>query len=184
MKTSHKGIDNILDDFDYDTNIWELYPQMKILFKDVHSQDSSQNKSRSSQIMYAIALVYHPASYLKNMLIEDRKLEVEKNYLKRKYQFNWDTYTWEINRMIELTHTKPKKFLARWEADLEARMNFISSIEYSAETPIKLMELKESMMKDTSKMWDQYMNCLKQVEEEEATTRGDEVESLSDSNQI
>ena len=112
----------------------------------------------------------------------DRKEEVEKNYLSRNRQnkFQWDLYKNEIEIILDLTLSKAQRILKRWERQLEERAVYLDTIKYSTETPTDLIELKEKLMKETSKLWDQYQRCLKTVEDEQSRTIGDLQESLLD----
>lgn len=128
-------------------------------------------------------LVYHPQSQYSELMLADRKEEVEKNYLlksNRKNKFNWDTYKDEINTIQNLVLSKAERILKRWERQLEERAEYLDTIKYSTETPIEQIELKEKLMKETSKLWDQYQKCLKTVENEQSKTLGDMQESILD----
>ena len=48
----------ILEGFDTDVNFWKLHPQLKVPlpFASIYKEDKSKSKSKSSQIMWAIAL--------------------------------------------------------------------------------------------------------------------------------
>ena len=59
---------------------------------------------------------------------------------------------------------------------LEERANFIASLSYTADT----FELLDKMMSASSKMWEQYLKCLKDVEAEQGITMGGAQESLSE----
>lgn len=76
--------------------------------------------------------------------------------------------------------TKPQKYLVQWEKKLEERTQFMASIPYNADT----FELLDKMMAASSRMWDQYMKCLKDVQVEEGKTQGDSEESLQEKNLI
>lgn len=56
----------------------------------------------------------------------------------------------------------------------------MASIPYNADT----FELLDKMMAASSRMWDQYMKCLKDVQVEEGKTQGDSEESLQEKNLI
>lgn len=38
----------LVDRFDTNANIWELFPYLKVIFKDLYNSDKSKNKKESS----------------------------------------------------------------------------------------------------------------------------------------
>lgn len=146
----------------------------------MYQEDSTHNKARSSTILTALILCYHPKSIYAEMLLKDSQTEIEEKYMPNKYKFNWDTYKSQSDKVIRLSSSKAKKLLAQWETELEKRNDFLQSIEYSLDTDMEYIKLKESIMKDTIKLWDSYEKCLKSVQEEQNRVQGDQLESLSD----
>jgi hypothetical protein len=146
----------------------------------MYQEDSTHNKARSSTIHTALSRCYHPKSIYAEMLLKDSQTEIEEKYMPNKYKFNWDTYKSQSDKVIRLSSSKAKKLLAQWETELEKRNDFLQSIEYSLDTDMEYIKLKESIMKDTIKLWDSYEKCLKSVQEEQNRVQGDQLESLSD----
>ena len=72
----------ILNGFDTDVNFWKLNPQLKVplAFADILKQDKSKNKSKSSQIMWAIALLVDPDSKFSNISFQTRKDMISKRF--------------------------------------------------------------------------------------------------------
>ena len=81
----------ILNGFDTDINFWKANPQLKIPqpFADILSTDKSKTKSKSSQIMWAIALLVDPESKFSNISLKNRKKMIGEDFLKEK-EFKWE----------------------------------------------------------------------------------------------
>jgi hypothetical protein len=73
----------ILNGFDTDINFWKANPQLKIPqpFADILSTDKSKTKSKSSQIMWAIALLVDPESKFSNISLKNRKKMIGEDFL-------------------------------------------------------------------------------------------------------
>ena len=163
----------ILDSFDLKADFWELNPQLKIPFKELYKLPDS------SKLAWAIALFTDPSSKFTNTEESYRKQLIEEDYLQ--FKPDWDSLIPYIELYKKLCLSKPKRFLAEWEKKLEQRSQFIASLPYNEEN----YEVLDKMMSNTEKMWKQYMNCLKSVEEEEAEhTFGGAKESLTEQNVI
>ena len=80
----------ILEAFDTDVNFWQLHPQLKVPlpFASIYKEDKSKAKSKSSQIMWAIALLVDPDSKFSNISFPTRKNMIAKDYLKDE-SFDW-----------------------------------------------------------------------------------------------
>ena len=83
----------ILEGFNTDLNFWKLHPQLKVPlpFASILEEDKSKNKSKSSQIMWAIALLADPDSKFSNISYNTRKDMIAKDYLKDT-KFDWSKY--------------------------------------------------------------------------------------------
>lgn len=148
-------------------DFYETYPMFKTSFK------------RKSDIMWGIAFMYHPSSIYYNLTYTDRLAAVQ-GTISKNYKEDEDLEN-DIALFKNITLTKSKRFLQEWEIKLEERSNFIASIPYTAET----YELLDKMMGNTSKIWDQYRKCLKDVEADvESQIMGSGIESLLDAGTI
>lgn len=164
---------DILDSFDIHRDFFEANPSLKILFADV-----------PSAIMWAIALLHHPQSKFRNASYPDRKKLIEQDYLKP-LSLEVDLDDPELLPVVEkfskYALTKKQQFLNNWERKLEEREEFIGKIEYNANT----YELLDKMMSQTQKLWQQYFQCLKDVNEEASTyITGGAMESLLESGEF
>ena len=83
----------ILEGFDTDVNFWKLHPQLKVPlpFASIYKEDKSKSKSKSSQIMWAIALLVDPDSKFSNISYPTRKDIIAKDHLKDE-KFDWGKY--------------------------------------------------------------------------------------------
>lgn len=182
----------MIDNIDPSFNFWDANPQMKIAFRKLFEEDKSKQKNESSKIMWAITLLWHPDSKFRSVGEEYRKKLIEDDHLKindagrgkkgRPKRFDWDQYKEEIDKFKDLCLSKAQRFLVEWETKMEERAEFISMIPYDAET----FEMLDKLLEKTDKIWKQYMNCLKDVEDEKhsGSSRGGAVESLKDQNEI
>ena len=134
--------------------------------------------------MWSIFLVYHPKSYLSDLLISERKHIVCEDFLKRKNEFQWSKFQKEIDLVSKMSLTKAERILSEWETELLERAEYLKSIRYHKDTPHEDIQFKDKMMSDTSKLWTQYLKCLKDVADEQASVHGDQMESLSDTGEL
>lgn len=176
----------MLHSFDTSHNFWEYNPQLKIAFKSLYDKDKSKSKEFSSSVMWAIALSYHPDSKYRNVDEKTRRELILDNYIKEYIKdadaFDWDDFTDEIRIFKSICLSKAQRLLIAWETKMEERDAFIDSVPYNAET----YKMLDDIMGKTDKMWKQYLNCLKYVEEEkdQGSLRGGGVESLKDMGEI
>lgn len=164
--------------FDYTLNFWEVNPHYKPLFKDFHT------KPDSSIILWAIAYLHHPKSPFYNLLYSEREEEILKD-LTLPSNFKFSNYEDIATQFTRTTLTYAEKALTHWRKELEERTNYLSSIAYSPDTPMDLIEFKERLIKNTSSIWDQYRKAEKELKEEtEIKSVGDSQPSLQDQNLI
>ncbi|RTL05499.1 hypothetical protein EKK58_07560 [Candidatus Dependentiae bacterium] len=164
---------DILDSFDVHRDFFEANPTLKIIFPDI-----------PSTTMWAIALLHHPQSKFRNINYQERKKVIEMDYLTPQDAYV-DLDSEELIPVVEkfskFALTKKQQFLNNWERKLEEREEFIGKIEYNANT----YELLDKMMSQTQKLWQQYFQCLKDVNEEASTyITGGAMESLLESGEF
>lgn len=165
---------DILNNFDINADFWEMNPQLSIPFKEV----KKKYPKTSSKVMWSIALYADPNSKFSNTSNEYRRELIETDYFS---EINWDSVEDFISLYKKLALTKAQRFLVEWEDKLEERSKFIASKDYNEET----YEMLDKMMKDTDKMWAQYMKCLKDVEQEQTVeTFGKAAESATEKGDI
>lgn len=171
----------LVDRFDTNANIWELFPYLKVIFKDLYNSDKSKNKKESSDKLWAVAFYTDPSSKWKNLSSSDKVKYIGEDFLnERKINFTLDgkDALELIDKYSKFVISKPKKMLVRQEKKLEERSDFIDSIPYNEST----YEMLDKMMKETKKMWDEYYRVVKDLSEDsdDGTSMGGTQESASE----
>ena len=71
-------------------NFWLLNPQLKVTepFKSTWKLDKDKDKKKSSEMMFALAMVYDPASKYRNLPEADRISLLEEDYLSGKLKID------------------------------------------------------------------------------------------------
>ena len=110
----------ILNGFDTNTNFWTVNPQLKIpeSFALIYKSDKSKSKSKSSQIMWAIALLVDPDSKFSNISYANRQKMIAKDYLKDE-DFEWDQYTEAVVFYERSLITPAKRQLMVWNKKMD-----------------------------------------------------------------
>lgn len=154
----------ISNTFDTSLNFFEIYPELKPTLKNLNSMQA-----------WACLLYVHPGSAFSQLEFKD-KVEIFRADYDKDFDPTLANYAAAIDLLTKLILSKKQKFLIDWEMKLEERANFIASLSYTADT----FELLDKMMSASSKMWEQYLKCLKDVEAEQGITMGGAQESLSE----
>ena len=147
-----------------------LYPDLEPAFKHL----KKNYKLNASKVIWALIMDFHPKSLYKNLDSGVRRAILSDEYLG--FELDWEKHSSDIELLKKFILTKPEQYLVAWEQKLDERQQFIASKPYDSST----YEMLDKMMANTDKMWKQYMVCLKDVEDEEATTLGGAQESLSE----
>ena len=169
---------DIMEAFDMGVNIFSMHPQLRILYKeliDEHKEDVA------SEILWALLLMLHPGSMLNTYDEEDKLNFIRSSYPNLK-DFNPEDYEKEIEITKKAVLTKAEQYLMSWQRKLDEREQFIDSVPYNEST----YEMLDKIMGNSTKMWDQYNKCLKDVQKEREMghTRGGAVESLQERGEI
>lgn len=163
-------INNILEDFDVDADIWELHPQMKILFKEQYENEVP------STTMWALLLDCHPKSYFADLEQVARRILLAQDYI-RNDAFDWKAHEEILDKMKKVCLTRPERLLKNWEDKLEERDAFIYNTPYNEDT----LDMLEKAMKETYKMWENYEKVLAAFrKQEDESAMGGAQESLSE----
>lgn len=171
----------LVERFDTDQIIWELFPTLKVIFSDLYKSDKSKNKKESSDKLWAVAFYADPNSKWKNLSDKDKIHYITEDYIKSngiKFDLNSEEAKEKIDKYIKFVLSKPKKMLKMQERKLEERTDFIDSIPYNEDT----YEMLDKMMKETKKMWDEYYRIVRDLAEEvdEGIAMAGNVESVSE----
>jgi hypothetical protein len=175
-------MNDFLQSYDLKENFWKVNPNLDIIpeFMAVKKADKSKNKEQSSQVMWALFLLFHRKSPYTGSVIEDKKMLIADDYLGNK-DFKWDKDSL-IARAMEVFKQKlispQRRLLYEWQEKLEERSKFIASIKYNQDTS----DLLDKMLEKTHKMFEMYNKALKDLseEEKEGVTEGNAEESLSE----
>jgi len=126
-------------------------------------------------------LFAHPDSKFFELSPIERKILIYDDFLLKDETFSWEEYEPLLIEIAEKALTKAERALMRWEKTLHERDDFIASVPYDAST----YEMKDKLLANTSKLWDQYETILDRLtKEKQAKTLGDIEESLAEKGDI
>lgn len=141
---------NLLNNFDIKSNFWKINPQLCILgeFASLYDADKSKDKSESSKIMWAIALILDTESKFFNLPVDERKRVVAKDYLKSP-SFDFGSYKPQMNAYEKLTMTPAKRQLVEWSRIMDEKSELLKTLNYTVET----WEIIEKMLKSNKDLY-------------------------------
>jgi len=172
----------ILSGFDTEVNFWKVNPQLKIpqAFAAILSKDKSKGKSKSSQIMWAIALLVDPDSKFSNISLGNRKKMIREDFLKQK-DFKWEEVEEACRYYEEMLVLPTSRQLSVWKKKMDEKSIFLDSLTYEEDS-----ELIEKLLATNVKLFTDYDRLLKMVEKEkdDGATKGGAVESAAESGLI
>jgi hypothetical protein len=145
----------MIDPNKYEHNIWKLYPQYKLIFKDIYESDDSEEKLDSSSILWGIILLEHPDSDFQFYSYEDRKIAISKAIPK----INWDQEL--IDLVLQTFFDSEARSLALWNRKIEERDSYMLSEPYTRESAEDL----DKLMKNTKTIKDGYKKAKEEYEE-------------------
>ena len=181
-------------------NIWDLYPSLKSvgLFKEAYKLDRSANKTRSSKLLWTIALIWDRDSKYYNLpeVGEDSKVDLlfediygDKNYYKKN-----KAKVEKLKRFyLKLQETTARRSLREIEEKLEQRSAFLRDTDYDIGVANErgqwignTASMLDKMLADTKKIYDLYEQARKLVsdEVEKGEAMGGGQESLTDTGEI
>ena len=176
---------DILDSFDLTRNFWDVNTGFGIVkeFQEFRKSDKSKNKALSSKTMWAIALLVHTKSKFANLQYEDRLKLINDDFLTEKDSLDpEDKHISLVEDFQRLGMTRTQRVSRQWGDKLDERFKFIDSVPYTLDN----VETLDKVMANTDKLWKHYITCLKDLEDEAASTQvmGGAAESLSEQNRI
>lgn len=168
----------ILNGFDTNVNFWAVNPQLKLpeSFALIYKSDKSKNKSKSSQIMWAIALLVDPDSKFANISYANRQKMIAKDYL-RDEDFDWDQYNEAVVFYERSLITPAKRQLMVWNKKMDEKTLYLDTLTYEDNA-----DTIEGLLKTNVKLFEDYERLLKLVDKEnnEGSTKGGAEESASE----
>lgn len=130
-------MESIVRNFNTNDNFWETNPSFLTvkIFEQFHSSDKSKDKSKSSQIMWAIAFLVdpHQDNIWRNLNDSDKKLLISEDYLKND-NFNWDLYSSYIKEYYNRCLTAPEKDYLELVEKMNERKEFIKNTPYTLDS--------------------------------------------------
>jgi len=174
----------ILNNFTITSNFWKENPEFLIIkfFKDFHKNDKSKKKERSSKVMWSIAMLIHPKSKFYQSSYSNRVKIIADDYLSIEKE-DWDIkYKDHIKEFKEVAFTRILRNAAIWSDKFDERMEFLENTTYTIETFTDL----DKAMQNTDKIWNVYMKCMRDMQDEESKSviEGGGVESLTEQDKI
>jgi len=169
-------------DFNIKNSYWKVHPSHIYVFNEFYSNDKTKNKQYSSKVMWAIKYVYHRESPYYELPTQEKwdvvidLLQLDTPTVKFKPSKHEDI----IITYQNINYTKVERYLKMWEDELEDRLNFLKSIEYSTDTPVDLIKLKEDFLKNTDRMMDSLTKAYSALEKEKALGKGGMEETPSE----
>lgn len=167
----------ILNNFATDVNFWKVNPQLIIpeVFNKLYKEDKSKDKADSSQIMWAIALIYDPESKFINIPLKDRKTLVLKDYLKNPKQ---ELPQKAVELYEHLNITPAKRQLIEWSRIMDEKSEFLRTKKYNEAT----WDMIEKMLSSNTKLYSELERISDMLEREggEGVVKGGTMESASE----
>lgn len=153
-------------------NYWTLNPTMvtKAEFKELYEQDKSRGKDKSSNLMWAIALILDPSdsNIYRHLNYSERKDIVEKDYINKEYykteKFTWENYNDIILAYENLCISQLERELIRLKKKLSDRVHLIESTPYSLDT----FEALDKLILNTKKIYEQLTQIQEQIQKSES----------------
>ena len=173
---------NIVENYNPKSNFWETNPQFTAInpFKKLYKGDKSKGKKDSSDLMWAIALIYHPKSDLyyvenKEVIIAKDRLDIPEADIDNFWEKRQDI----VDAFIDCSLTQAEKSLLSWEKRLRQRDAFLSEQTYTfGYTDADGVEYRDNtksfddMQSKTAKFYEEFFKIRKELLEEEAVNKG------------
>lgn len=160
---------DVLNTLDYvNQDFWKSNPNL-LLIDEFEKFSKTEN---SSDVMWAISLIYHPESTFKNLQMKDREKLVKK-------KFNIKKLPEKIIKEFEkLTISPAKRQMIEWRRVLDEKTEFMSSLKYDKEN----WEMIEKMLQSNTSLFKEYQRIsdLLEREGEEGVVKGEGMESASE----
>lgn len=186
--------------FDYNTNFWDAYPEYSAagVFKKLYKADKSKGKASSSRWMWAVVLINDIKSPYYNLPEEgeDNKIDLISEDImgdEKKIRTEIGKYEELKTFFLKTEDSKARRAFRAIEKSLDDRGKFLDDTKYDLGVPNEkgyfvggTAKLLDDMHKNTKSIFDQFFAIQADLEKEEETakTKGDEMNSLSDTNAI
>lgn len=163
----------ILNNFNTNSNFWEINPELIVAFKDVYDNDKSSKKEKSSRMMWAIALIYDPDSKFKNLILSERIARIEADFLHDKI-----VHDSVVSKYIDLVTTPAQRHLIMWNKKMDEKSELLSKLKYD----INNWEIIEKMLAGNTKLYSELERIQDMLSKEgsDGVSRGGSMESASE----
>lgn len=179
-------------------NYWDMNPMAKLFkpFSEFHDTDKSKGKTKSSQIMWAVAMLLdpHEDNFVRNNSDYDKRILIATDYLDDA-DFDWEAP--HIKTLIEaytkFCVTTAERELIRYEEKLTDRANFLANTKYTMDSYVERKGGKwvlekgtadqlDKMMLNTAKIFEQIETIKEKMNKEaaEGQLKGGATESASE----
>lgn len=169
----------LVNSFEIGKNFWSVNPQLQLMgaFKKLYDADKTKGKEESSNIMWAISLVYDTESKYYNLPIKDRLRITAIDFL-HDAKFPWKQYDEQVSFFQEVCLTEAERTLSEWNQKMLERSKFIKATKYT----IGVLDSKgkyvggtatiiDGMMANTKKLYDQYRQVCEDLAKEKGKGR-------------
>lgn len=181
----------MIKNYEIDENFWNCHPELKTReFLDFYKGDNSKGKSRSSIIMWCIAMIFDDESKYYNLLMEG---ENGKASIVFGSFMNNENYYQENRELVDglgkyyeiLCSTPAKRHLKAIENLLDNRTQYLQDNKYTTLPSVKDAVDLDKLVMSTDKITETYENAVKRLAKEKNTkTKGNTKKSLGDSEAI
>jgi len=174
---------SILNSFNIKANFWQVNPQLCAVdpLATLYNGDKSKDKSDSSKIMWAIALVFDIESKYFNIPLDDRKKIIARDYLKND-KFDFNKYKEYIEFYEKLTLTPARRHLIIWNNKLDEKTTFLEGLQYNEQTA----ELIEKLLISNTKLYAELERISEELvkEGDSGIVKGGSEESISEKGEM
>ena len=190
----------MITNFDVEVNFWEEHPDFKAAgpTKELYSKDRSKSKSKSSKLMWTVAMIWDMTSKYYNLPEdgEESKIDLlfEDVYGDKQYYYDNQKLVFDLKmHYLKMQDTIAMRALRDIEASLEERGRFLKGLDYDIGVCNErgswvgnTATIKDKMLADTKKIYDLLESARKVVKEEMADveSKGGGRVSLGDTEDI
>ena len=124
---------NIVENYSPKNNFWEYNPQFTLVhpFRKLWKSDRTKDKSSSSNLMWAIALIHHPKSDLYNVTgKEDKISDTVLGISGANVEKYWEDNKEIVDAFIDSALTQAEKSLVSWCEYMKKRDIYLKNTEY------------------------------------------------------
>lgn len=151
----------VIESWEINDNFWKINPQLVFpeAFNKIFRSDTSKNKVKSSQLMWAIALYCDVDSKYRQVSDKEKKTLIATDYLKAP-DFPWDDFkeqieAWEMFKPVAIRQ------LMEWERFMNEKTIYMRELKYDANNRKDI----EEMLLSNTKLYKEYEDIKKRIAE-------------------